>query len=85
MITVLVQILGPIDGIGCAYNWITVGKIDNPDSLDTDFLRHEVSDIFEASEYMPITDTVRLEVIIDGIKEMKITFTDFFKGIEEVK
>ncbi len=85
MISVLVQVLGPMDGIGCSYNWITVGKIENPASLDVDYLKNLVAQAVKDSEYKPTTDVVRLEVIVDGSKEMKITLLDFFKGIEEIK
>ncbi len=84
-VSVLVQALGPIDGIGCAYNWITIGKIDNPESLDVDDLKKDILQCIDNAEYKQNIDAIRLEVIIDNKKEMKITLVDFLKNLKGVK
>lgn len=82
--SVLVQVLGPIDGIGCAYNWITIGKIDNPKSLDINDLKDGITQCISNAVWQN-TDAIRLEVIVDGKKEMKITLVDFLKDMKEVE
>lgn len=85
MITVHVQVLGPLDIAPGAYDWITIGRIDSPKSLDVDYLSRRIMKFVRESEYRPQTDAVRLQVMMDGRKEMIMTLMDFFKNQKEVK
>lgn len=85
MIKVLVQIWGPVDAAPGSYDWITIGRINNPKSLDVDYLKRRIMKYVKKSEYRPHTDIVRLEVIMNGKTEMKMTLVDFFKSQREVR
>jgi len=77
MLSVQVQVLGSIEASGCSYNWITVGVIDNPKSIDFDFLREAAVEIISTREYKPQINAARLK-IISGAGEMKVTFMDLW-------
>ena len=93
MLDILVQVLGFVDGAPGSYNWITVAKIDNPESLDIDYLKSEVLKFVRKSEngtthevhesLRPHSDVVRLVVRRDQNIEMKILLNEFFR--KEVK
>ncbi|HLC67761.1 MAG TPA: hypothetical protein VJI12_02650, partial [archaeon] len=75
MVSVQVQVLGPIESSGCSYHWITVGVIENPKSIDFDFLRQAAADMINCREYKPQINAARLK-IISGNDQMKVTFMD---------
>ena len=77
MLSVHVQVLGPIEASGCSYNWITVGIIENPKSVDFDSLQKAAVEIINKREYKPQMNAARLK-IINGKDEMKVTFMDLF-------
>ena len=85
MITVNVQVWAPLQVAPGSYDWVTIGKIDNPESLDVDYLSKRIMKLAHASEYKPHTDVVRLQVIMNGMKEMLMTLMDFFKNQKKVK
>lgn len=78
MLSVLVQIWGPVDSISCAYDWITTGIIKNPESLDIGKLRIAAINIINGMEYKPLTNAVRLNVVRDEKTEMKVTLMDLW-------
>ncbi|MCX6815632.1 MAG: hypothetical protein NT120_02160 [Candidatus Aenigmarchaeota archaeon] len=78
MIDICVQVWGSLDF--SSYEWVTVGKIRKPKSLDIDYLSKRAIRLFKQIENIPQTDAVRLQVLIDGRKEMTMTVLDFFKN-----
>jgi len=85
LISVIVQVWGPVDAAPGSYGWINIGRIKNQKSLDIDYLKRRIMKFVNNSEYRPHTDAVRLEVVINGKAEMKMTLVDFFKSQKEVK
>ena len=75
MFSVLVEAIGIAGG---AANWVTIGKIENPMSLDIDFLRQKAMEIVNSRCPRPFANALRLSVIRDGIREMKVTLTDLW-------
>jgi len=85
LISVLIRAWGPVDAAPGSYDWITVGRINNPESLDIDYLNGRIMKLVKKSEYRPHTDVIRLEVTVNDKIEMKMTLLDFFKNQKEVK
>jgi len=85
LITVHVQVWAPLEVAPGSYDWVTIGKINNPKSLDVDYLSKRIMKLAYASEYKPHTDIVRLQVIVNGRKEMLMTLMDFFKNQKAMK
>ncbi len=77
-VSVIVNIWGPSQYQEAGYNWIPVGKVDNPASLDFDFLKEEAIKIIEKSDYKPFLNAARLEIVKDGKKAMKVILMDLW-------
>ena len=77
MLSVFVQVWGPRD-LFCGYDWITVGKIKNPDNLDIDYLKEKAISIINGRDYKPFLNAARLKIIRDETTEMKITVMDLW-------
>lgn len=75
---ILVQIWGPVSGATNCYDWITVGKINNPASIDIDYLKPMALDIIGHSNYKPFLNAARLKMLNDGKTEMQVTVTDMW-------
>lgn len=78
MLQVLVQIMGPVEAAPGSYDWITIGRIDNPESIDSDYLKG-IAMKQVRNDYLPRFDVIRFVVLKDGAAEMKIMLTDCFK------
>lgn len=78
MRSVLVQVWGPANAMFGGYDWITVGIIENPESLDVDYLRRNAIDIINSRDYKPFTNAARLKIVEDGHTEMKVTLMDLW-------
>jgi hypothetical protein len=74
MLSVQVQVLGPIESSGCALDWITIGAIENPQSIDFDYLRACAVDMMRCRSHGQI-NAARLK-IINGKDQMKVTMMD---------
>lgn len=86
MLSVLVQVWGPANAMFGGYDWITAGIIENPESLDVDFLKDKAIEIinsrtsenaFGVSAFKPFMNAARLIVKRDKT-EMKVTLTDLW-------
>lgn len=71
--TIHVQVMGPVDSTGAAYDWITIDAIENPPSLALDFLREHVVNMIEENK-MPRINTARLLFLKNGKAYMKVVF-----------
>ncbi|MBI4174753.1 MAG: hypothetical protein HY517_03835 [Candidatus Aenigmarchaeota archaeon] len=87
MLSVLVQVWGPANAMFGGYDWITAGIIENPESLDTDFLKQKAIDIINSrfpedasgvSSFRPFMNAARLKIVRDNRTEMKVTLTDLW-------
>ena len=78
MLSVLVQVWGPANAIFGGYDWITAGVIENPESLDTNFLKQKAIEIINSRDYKPFMNAARLKIINDGKTEMSVTLTDLW-------
>ena len=78
MRSVQVQVWGPANAMFGGYDWITAGIIENPESLDSEFLKKKAIDIVNSRDYKPFLNAVRLKIMEDGHTEMKITLTDLW-------
>ena len=78
MLSVLVQVWGPANAMFGGYDWITAGIIENPESLDVDFLKQKAIEIITKRDYKPFTNAARLKIIRDHKTEMKMTLTDLW-------
>ncbi|HLC76826.1 MAG TPA: hypothetical protein VJH04_01340 [archaeon] len=78
MLSVLVQVWGPANAMFGGYDWITAGIIEEPESLDTDFLRQKAIDIINSRDYKPFMNAARLKIIKDDKTEMKVTLMDLW-------
>ena len=78
MLSVLVQVWGPANAMFGGYDWITAGIIENPESLDTNFLKEKALKIIESRGYKPFLNALRLKVIKDEKTEMNVTLTDLW-------
>lgn len=78
MLSVLVQTWGPANAMFGGYDWITVGIIEKPESLDVDYLKEKALEIIDSSEYKPFLNAVRLKIVRDDKTEMKITMMDLW-------
>ena len=81
MIQVLVQIMGPVEAAPGSYDWITIGRINEPESIDSGYLREIAMKGFgpDGDTFHSPFDVLRFVVVKDGITEMKIMLTDCFK------
>jgi len=75
---VIVNVWGPVPFNEAGYSWIPFGKINDPESLDFDFLREETLKIIDRAEQRPQFNAVRLEIVRDGQKEMKVMLLDLW-------
>jgi hypothetical protein len=73
MIDVFVQVWGP-SGANC--DWITVGKIEQPETLDFDYLKGMAADIIKHSDHKPFVNVARLNFVRGRKTEMQVTFPD---------
>lgn len=78
MLSVLVQVWGPANAMFGGYDWITAGVIEEPESLDVDYLKREALKIINSREYKPFLNSVRLKILRDDKTEMKVTLTDLW-------
>ena len=78
MRSVLVQVWGPANAMFGGYDWITAGIIENPESLDVDYLKTKVLEIINSSEYKPFLNAARVKIMNDGKAEMNVTMTDLW-------
>lgn len=76
MPAVLVEFWGSVDRTN-AYDWMPLGRIE-AESLDIDYLKEEALKLIKKMEHRPQANIVRLEVLRDGKKDMKITLTDLW-------
>ncbi|MBI2138686.1 hypothetical protein HYU13_03800 [Candidatus Woesearchaeota archaeon] len=77
MLSVLVQVWGPANAMFGGYDWVTAGVIEEPESLDADYLKKEALRIINSRDYKPFTNSVRLIVKRDKA-EMKVTLMDLW-------
>ena len=63
---------------------VRLADYENPKSLGIDDLKDGITRCVNNAVWQN-TDAVRLEVIVDGKKEMKITLVDFLKDMKEVE
>lgn len=73
---VFVQLWGPIDSVGCGYEWITIGEMD-VDSLDLDMLKEKTMTLIRKNEYKPFLNAARLKIIKEEEK-MNIMLLDLW-------
>ena len=78
MISVLVQVWGPANAMFGGYDWITAGIIENPESLDTNFLKQKAIEIINSRDYKPFMNAARLKIVNDGKTQMNVTLTDLW-------
>ena len=79
---IYVQVMRQVDAVP-SYDWVTVGVIKKPQSIDVDYLKSEVALwVKKEISFRPTIDVVRFVVMQQGIVEMKITINDFFKSIQ---
>ena len=79
MLSVHIQIWGPMEGSGANYNWVTIGIVENPKKFDLSEMKKEARKAVEQSEYKPHTPMVRLLFKEEGKTYMKTTFEDVWK------
>lgn len=79
-VSVIVNVWGPVAYSHAGYDWIPIGRIDEPATLDFDFLKEEAMKIIEKSEYKPFLNAARLEIMKDGNRKeaMKVMLLDLW-------
>jgi hypothetical protein len=75
-ISVLVQVWGPVSGASNCYDWLTVGRIEKPETLDLDYLKGVAVDIIRHSAYKPFVNAARLKFVSEQKTEMQVTMMD---------
>ena len=68
---IFVQVLGTGGRTGSS-EWVTIGKIEKPQSYDLLYLRGIALDIIKKQEYRPYANIARLEFVSGGKKTMKV-------------
>lgn len=76
-VSVIIKAWGPSQYYEAGHGWIAIGKIDEPESLDFDFLKAEAMKCIERSEHRPYMNAARLEINKDGEK-MKVMLLDLW-------
>lgn len=76
-VSVIINIWGPGKYYEAGHDWIPIGVLEDPESLDFDFLKAEAMKCIERSEYRPYLNAARLEINKDGEK-MKVMLLDLW-------
>ncbi len=74
---VFVQVLG-VSGRTGASEWVTVGKVEKPESYDLLYLKGLVTDFIKKSDFKTHANAARLKFVHKGKTVMKATLTDLW-------
>ena len=77
MISVHIQVWGPLEGSGANYTWITIGVVETEEPNMEDLKKRAV-EMVKKSSYTPTANMARLVFKDQGKSYMKATFLDLW-------